>query len=110
MLESQKYTIDQNTDKNKGDVDFKYKVENYGANKYRIKITPVNVGDVKDGIVKYKKSNVDYWTAAKDNQIIVNQVTVYDIIYIDANNNSKQKQIKLSVDYNGKVSATEVTK
>ena len=45
----------------------------------------------------------------EDNEIIVNQLVDYDIIYIDANNNSKQKKINLSLDSNKKVVAKEVT-
>ena len=85
------------------------KWEDRNIEKYKIIINPVNVGDIKEGIVKYKKSDLDYWTAAKDNEIIVNQLVDYDIIYIDANNNSKQKKINLSLDSNKKVVAKEVT-
>lgn len=108
-LIDKKYTVAKNTDKNVANVDFTYTVENYGEEKYKIIINPVNVGDIKEGIVKYKKSDLDYWTAAKDNEIIVNQLSDYDIIYIDANNNSKQKKINLSLDSNKKVVAKEVT-
>ena len=108
-LIDKKYTGAKNTDKNVANVDFTYTVENYGEEKYKIIINPVNVGDIKEGIVKYKKSDLDYWTAAKDNEIIVNQLVDYDIIYIDANNNSKQKKINLSLDSNKKVVAKEVT-
>lgn len=108
-LIDKKYTVAKNTDKNVANVDFTYTVENYGKEKYKIIINPINVGDIKEGIVKYKKSDLDYWTAAKDNEIIVNQLVDYDIIYIDANNNSKQKKINLSLDSNKKVVAKEVT-
>ena len=108
-LIDKKYTVAKNTDKNVANVDFTYTVENYGEEKYKIIINPVNVGDIKEGIVKYKKSDLDYWTAAKDNEIIVNQLVDYDIIYIDANNNSKQKKINLSLDSNKKEVAKEVT-
>lgn len=108
-LIDKKYTVVKNTDKNVANVDFTYTVENYGEEKYKIIVSPVNVGDIKEGIVKYKKSDLEYWTAAKDNKIIVNQLADYDIIYIDANNNSKQKKINLSLDNNKKVVAKEVT-
>ena len=108
-LIDKKYTVAKNIDKNVANVDFTYTVENYGEEKYKIIINPVNVGDIKEGIIKYKKSDLDYWTAAKDNEIIVNQLVDYDIIYIDANNNSKQKKINLSLDSNKKVVAKEVT-
>lgn len=112
MLKSQKYSVTANADKNKADknisdVDFSYTVEKYGTDLYKIKVTPVNIGDIKEGIVKYKKSDVNYWTVANYNEIIVKQLTSYDIIYVDANNNSKQKTITLSLDIDGNVIATE---
>lgn len=107
MLKSQKYSVTANADKNISDVDFRYTVEKYGTDSYKIKVTPINIGDIKEGIVKYKKSDVNYWTVANYNEIIVKQLTSYDIIYVDANNNSKQKTITLSLDSDRNVIATE---
>ena len=113
MLKSQKYSVNKDKDKDKNvanntvNVDFNYTVERYGEDSYKIIISTINIGDIKEGIVKYKKSDVNYWTVANDNEIIVKQLTSYDIIYVDANNNSKQKTITLSLDIDGNVIATE---
>lgn len=110
VLERKKYAVSKNENKNKGNVDFNYSASKYGSDLYKIVITPINVGDITKGVIKYKKQIMDYWTPAENNVIIVNQLTTYDIIYIDVNNNSKQKAIKLSLDNNNNVIATEVTK
>lgn len=108
-LERKKYAVSKNENKNKGTVDFSYSASKYGSDLYKIKIVPTNVGDIKDGIVKYKKEDIDYWTPAKNNEIITNQLATYDVIYIDANNNSVQKKLLLSLDDNKDVTITEVT-
>lgn len=110
VLERKKYEVSKDENKNKGTVDFNYTASKYGSDLYKIVITPMNVGDITQGVLKYKKQIMNYWTPAENNVIIVNQLTTYDIIYIDVNNNSKQKAIKLSLDDNNNVIATEVTK
>lgn len=107
MLINQQYSVNANEDKNVAEVDFDYAVERYGAGSYKIKVTPINVGDIKEGIVKYKKSDLNYWIVANDNEIIVNELTSYDIIYVDTNNNSNKKTITLSLDNDGNVNSTE---
>lgn len=108
MLEDNKYTVKVNEDKNVGTVDFNYTVEKYGESSYKLKIEPINIGDIKEGIVKYRKNNTDdFWSVAENNEIITNKLITYDIIYIDANNNSKQKTIALSLDSDGNVISTE---
>ena len=83
-------------DKNTGNVDFTCTVKNYGQNSYKITVTPINVGNVKEGTVKYRYSDIDdYWKLAKNNEIIVNKLATYDIMYTDVNNNSVTKSIKI---------------
>lgn len=106
-LENSKYSVQLNSNKNVGTPNFTYTVENYGANKYKITITPVNVGDIKDGLVKYKKENANYWNIAKDNIIIINELARYNIKYVDANNNSITKTINISSNGANSVIATE---
>lgn len=108
MLESQRYSVSIDEEKNKADVDFSYTVEKYGTDSYKIKLSPINIGDINEGIIKYKKSDLNYWTVSNNNEIIIKQLANYDIIYVDANNNSKQKTITLSLDNNGNVVASEV--
>lgn len=108
MLEDKKYSVPINEEKNKGNVDFDCTVKKYTSDSYKITVTPKNIGDIKEGIVKYKKSDIDnYWTVANNNEIITNQLITYDIIYIDANNNSKEKKILLSLDNEGNPIITE---
>lgn len=107
MLINQQYSVNANENENVAEVDFTYTVEQYGEDSYKIKIMPINIGNIKEGMVKYKKSDINYWTVANDNEIIVNKLTSYDIIYVDANNNSKQKTITLTLDSDGNVIASE---
>lgn len=106
-LENAKYTVQLDNTKISGPIDFNYTVEKYGNNKYKINVVPVNIGNIKEGIVKYKKDGVDYWTVAKDNVIIVQNLVSYDIMYTDANGNTITKTISLSLDAGNNVIATE---
>lgn len=99
-----KNKVNANNKKNSGNVDFNYTVEKYGDN-YRMKFEPINVGDVKDGMFKYKKSTLNYWTVINNNQLIVSQLTDYYVTYMDANNNSITKLIRLSLNSNNEVVA-----
>lgn len=95
VLKNKKYTVEYQ-DKNTGNVDFTCTVKNYGQNSYKITVTPINVGNVKEGTVKYRYSDIDdYWKLAKNNEIIVNKLATYDIMYTDVNNNSVTKSIKI---------------
>ena len=106
-LENEKYSVQLDNSKNTGPVDFNYTVQKYGSSKYKITVTPVNIGNIKEGIVKYKKDGANYWTVAKDNVIIVQNLVSYDIMYIDANGNNVTKNILLSLDADNNVIATE---
>lgn len=95
VLKNKKYTVEYQ-DKNTGNVDFTCTVKNYGLNTYKITVTPINVGNIKEGTVKYRYSDIDdYWKLAKNNEIIVNKLATYDIMYTDVNNNSVTKSIKI---------------
>ena len=73
-----------------------------------MKFEPINVGDVKDGMFKYKKSTLNYWTVINNNQLIVSQLTDYYVTYMDANNNSITKLIRLSLNSNNEVIANVI--
>ena len=106
-LQNDKYTVEY-VDKNTGNVDFNCTVKSYGLNAYKITVTPVNIGDLKEGVVKYRYSNRnDYWKIAKNNEIIVDKLTIYDIMYTDANNNSITKSITIEKDENENVVIAE---
>lgn len=106
-LEREKYSVKLDKTKNSGNVDFDYTVEKYGTGSYKINVTPINVGNIKDGIVKYKSEYSDYWTVAKDNVIIVSDLASYDIMYTDAKGNTITKTILLSLYGEDCVIATE---
>ena len=107
MLENTKYSVNLDETKNKGNIDFSYYVSQYGSNSYKITITPINIGDIKEGTVKYRKTGVAYWTVAKNNEIIIHNLADYDIMYIDANNNSVTKTITVTLDDDGNVITEE---
>lgn len=106
-LNSNKYSVNNNQDKNKGNVDFTYTVEKYGENSYKIKVTPINIGDINKGTVQYKDVNLDYWQVANNNEIVIKRVGKYEIKYIDANQNTVTKKIEISLDSDGNVIANE---
>ena len=106
-LERSKYSVQFDSTKVTGSVSFNYTVQKYGNSKYKINITPVNIENITDGTVKYKKNGVNYWTVAKDNVIIVQDLGSYDIMYTDANGNTITKTILLSLNEENNVIATE---
>lgn len=108
MLKDNKYRVTTPSDKNTGNVDFTYIVNKYGTDSYKIIITPQNIGDIQNGVVKYKKSNLTIWNTAKDYEFVVNKLTSYDIIYVDSNNNSKQKRISISLDSDNNIVTNEI--
>ncbi len=107
-LESNKYKVSKNTNKNTGAIDFTYQVEKYSSTSYIIKITPINVGDVINGTLQYKKADVDYWEVASNNEIIIKRIGQYDIKYTDNNQNTVTKRLEISVDTGGNVAAQEI--
>ena len=106
VLENDKYRTNYQ-DKNTGNVNFNCTIKNYGLNSYKITVTPVNVGDIQEGIIKYRQSNIDdYWKIAKNNEIILDKLGTYDIMYTDSNSNSLTKQITIQDDANNNVVIT----
>lgn len=103
ILNNKKYSVEYQ-DKNTGNVDFTCTVKLYGSNSYKITVTPINVGNVKEGTTRYRVANIDdYWKVATNNEIIVNRLTTYDIMYVDANNNTVTKQITIQKNENDEV-------
>lgn len=105
-LEDQKYRVKYSGTKNSGEVDFNYSVEKYSDKYYRIIIEPKNIGDISQGLVKYKETTLNYWKVADDNKIILEELGEYYIMYIDANNNSIQKKLTLDLDAEGNIVST----
>lgn len=107
-LNSNKYSVNSNQDKNTGNVDFEYTVEKYGSDSYRITIVPMNIGDINKGMVQYKDVDVDYWQAANNNEIIIKKLGQYDVRYVDANQNTVTKRLEVSLDNDGNAIINEV--
>lgn len=109
ILESNTYFVNQDINKNVGLIEsFTYTASSYGISNYKIIVTPSNaVGDVTSGTLKYKKSDSKYWETSINLEMIVDELTDYDIMYEDVNNNSLAKKINLSLNSEGKLMVTE---
>lgn len=109
ILKNKVYFPNENTDKNVGTIEqLSYSAIKYGEN-YKITVTPSNaVGDLNiEGTLKYKKATTKYWETSTNLEMVVNELTDYDIIYIDVNNNSLTKTINLSTNEDGELTVTE---
>lgn len=101
ILKNSVYYAQQNQTKNEGPItSLEYNVTPYGTGNYKVVITPSNtVGDLnKSGRVDYKKTITKYWETGTSNEVILELETEYNIKYIDANNNSLEKTIKIVLD------------
>ena len=102
------YTLEDTTyfvehiDKNAGEegkiekLNYSVPIE-YGEEKYKISITQEKpIGDLDGtGTIKYKKTTSKYWETTIDTEIIVEFDTKYNIKFIDLNNNSIERVIKV---------------
>lgn len=99
MLEDTKYFVKNNLSKNEGQINsLTYGIPTqYINNTYKVKISPGNtVGDLeKDGYIKYKKTTTKYWEITTNTEIVLEFDTEYNIKFIDFNNNSIEKIIKI---------------
>lgn len=102
MLEDTKYFVESNPSKNVGEDGKIKKLKysdpiQYGEGKYKINIEPEDtIGDLdKSGYIKYKKSTSKYWDITNEKYIIMEIDAEYDIVFIDLNNNSIEKTIKI---------------
>lgn len=102
MLEDTKYFVESNPSKNVGEDGKIKKLKysdpiQYGEGKYKINIEPEDtIGDLdKSGYIKYKKSTSKYWDITNEKYIIMEFDIEYDIVFIDLNNNSIERTIKI---------------
>ena len=110
MLKNSIYYAEQNTNKNVGTIEsLNYTIVKYGEG-YKITVTPSkSVGDLKiEGTLKYKKTTSKYWETSTNLEIVINQLTDYNISYQDINNNNISKTINVSVDESGVPTVTEI--
>lgn len=99
MLENTKYFLETDTSKNVGDILSIVYGEpiKYTNDTYKLTIAPGNtIGDLDEtGYIKYKKTTSKYWDITNDGYIIMEIDKEYDVIFIDLNNNSIEKTIKI---------------
>ena len=110
-LKTTTHLISQNTQKNVGTINsLKYNVTTYGDDKYKIIITPSNtIGDLSEGgKLKYKKTSTKYWETSTNLEMVVDELTQYNIQYEDMNKNKIEKIISLEMDSNNNLVVTEI--
>ena len=100
VLENDTYFIEQNN-KNTGEIKsliYSEPIE-YGVDKYKIAVTAGNaIGDIGGtGNVKYQKVDTSFWVTSENNEIVIELNKIYNIKYIDNNNNSLEKTIKIEI-------------
>lgn len=99
MLQKTEYFVEKNSSKNEGKINSLIygTPTQYINDTYKVNISPGNtVGDLsKDGYIKYKKTTTKYWETSTDTEIIFELNTKYNIKFIDLNNNSIEKIIKI---------------
>lgn len=102
VLESTNYFVEQNENKNVQTIQsLSYQVTAYGTDKYKVVVTPenYNIGDLSEnGYVKYKEINTKYWETSDNTEIIIEKDIEYNIVYIDTNNNSIERKIKIKIE------------
>lgn len=109
LLKNTTYFAEQDVNKNVGTINsLTYVVSKYGINSYKVVVTPSNtVGDLTGGILKYKKASSKYWETSVNLEMIVDELTDYNIVYEDVNNNSLAKTINISLNSDGNPTITE---
>lgn len=105
VLKNQLYFPNQNDNKNKT-TELECDVNKVGE-KYKITVTPITKGDlIANGTLKYKKSSSKYWETANGLEIIINELTEYNIKYTDSNNETISKTIILALNGEGNLTIT----
>lgn len=110
-LENTTYFVEQNANKNTGAIEsLSYQVSLYNDNKYKVIVNPSNViGDIGgEGYIKYKKTTTKYWEISNSKEMIVELNVEYNLVYIDSNNNSLEKTIKVQLDDSNNPIVTEI--
>lgn len=89
-----------------------YSITNYGADKYKIVITP-NYDE--EGYaptiskIKYKKVFNEYWETSHNLEMVISELTDYLVTYEDLNENSITKKITVKTDKDNKLIVEEIT-
>lgn len=107
MLENNIYYVEQNTSKNQGTLSLTYSIAKYNLNNYKVTVTPNTVGDLTtNGTLRYKKTTTKYWEIASGLEIVISDLTKYNIEYVDSNKNMVLETITLALDKDGKPTVT----
>lgn len=112
ILKNDMYFVEQNTQKNEGEISsLNYNIINYGAEKYKITVTPSNtIGDLNaTGTLRYKKTTTKYWEISTNLEMIISELTQYNIEYKDNNNNTVTQVIEVSLNESDTPIVTVVT-
>ena len=98
---------EQNTSKNEGALELTYSIIKYGTSNYKVTVTPNAVGDLTtNGTLRYKKTTTKYWETANGLEIVINDLTEYNIEYVDSNKNKVSETITLALDEDGNPTVT----
>jgi len=101
ILKNNMYFVDENITKNQGTLELTYDIKNYGSNSYKITVMPNKIGDLNThGILRYKKTTTKYWETASGLEIVINELTEYNIEYVDNNKNIVSEIITVELDEN----------
>lgn len=107
MLENNIYYAEQNTSKNEGALELNYTVIKYGTNNYKITVTPSQIGDLTtNGTLRYKKTTTKYWETANGLEMVISDLTEYNIEYVDSNKNTISETITVELDEDGNPTVT----
>lgn len=107
ILENDIYYTEQNTIKNEGTLELTYSIVKYGTDNYKITVSPSKVGDLTtNGTLRYKKTTTKYWETADGLEIIITDLTQYNIEYVDSNKNTVSETITVSLDGSGNPKVT----
>lgn len=107
ILKNNIYFAEQDITKNEGNLELTYNIAKYGESNYKITVKPNTVGDlIINGTLKYKKVTTKYWETASNLEIIINELTQYNIEYVDSNKNTVSEIITVELNEDGNPTVT----
>ena len=74
-----------------------------GTDNYKVTVIPINKSGntMSGGTLKYKKVDNKQWIISDNLEFVIDELTAYDIEYIDSNNNKVSKTITVKLKPNG---------
>ena len=108
VLKNNIYFADEDNTKNEGTIELTYNIAKFGANNYKITVTPTTVGDLSaNGTLRYKKTTTKYWETANGLEIVISDLAEYNIEYVDSNKNTILETITVALDENANPTVTK---